>query len=341
MSEQRRILVIRTDRLGDVVLTLPVLPLLREWYPDAYLAMLLSRYTGEIVKGNPSLNAIIWDDTDGRPKPIGQLVKELRSYRFSSVVVVHPTARLAWLVARAGIPERIGTGYRAYSVLFTRRVFEHRKDARFHELEYNLHLLRALRPEFSAEGIVPRFDIRIDPDAAARVHGLLAGTPPERPLIVLHPGSGGSAKDWPAESFASLAAQLAAQDQYRLAVTGGKGEQDLVRAVADAGKTTLVFSGTLTLPELAALCAEAKVMVANSTGPLHLAAAVGTRVVGLYPQITGLSPARWGPYAPRKRVFVPAMSVDCRDCNSGGPCTCMASIPVDHVLQAVKDLANE
>jgi heptosyltransferase III len=341
LSKQRRILVVRTDRLGDVVLTLPMLPLLREWYPDAYLAMLLSRYTGEIVEGNPSLDAIIWDDAGGQTKPVGRFVQEIRSHRFSTVFVVHPTARLAWLVARAGIPERIGTGYRAYSFLFTRRIFEHRKDARFHELEYNLHQLRAIRPEFSAGGIVPRFDICIDPQAAAKVRSVLVDTPPARPLIILHPGSGGSAKDWPVESFVRLASALASGDQYRLAVTGGKSEQTLVEAVAAAGKTALVFPGTLTLPELAALCAEAKVMVANSTGPLHLAAAVGSRVVGLYPQLTGLGPARWGPYTPRRRVFVPSKPVDCRDCGTGGPCACMASIPVDHVLHAVKDLANE
>lgn len=341
MSEQHRILIIRTDRLGDVILTLPMLPVLREWYPDAHLVMMLNHYTGEIVRGNPSLDGIIWDDADGRPVPAKQLVREIRQHEFTTVFVVHPTPRLAWLVARAGIPERVGTGYRLYSFMFSKRIFEHRKDARFHELEYNLHLLQALRPGFTGEGCVPRFDIRIDPDARRRVRERLERGTPEKPLIVLHPGSGGSAKDWPPGSFSQLAAMIAAQGRFRLAVTGGTNEESLVRRVAEAGKTKLAFAGSLSLPELAALCAEARVLVANSTGPLHLAAAVGTRVVGLYPQIPGLSAARWGPYTEQKRILVPDRPVNCRDCKDGRPCACMASIPVDHVWQAVKDLSDE
>lgn len=318
-----------------------MLPLLRQWYPDAHLAMMLNRYTGEIVKGNPSLDAIIWDDVEGKPADTDRLLKEVRAHNFNTAFVVHPTPRLAWLVARAGIRERIGTGYRVYSLLFNRRIYEHRKDARFHELEYNLHMLRLLRPEFSGEGVVPRFDIRIGPEARASVRTKVDAAGDDRPLVILHPGSGGSARDWPVESFARLATMIAAEGKYRLAVTGGSREEALVRLVGGAGKTDLQFPGSLTLPELAALCAEARVMVANSTGPLHLAAAVGTPVVGLYPQITGLSPARWGPYTDRKRVFVPARPLDCRECEDGRPCNCMASIPVDQVWHAVKELAHE
>ncbi len=340
-SEHRRILVIRTDRLGDVILTLPMLPLIREWFPGAHLAMMLNRYTGGIVRGNPSLNAIIWDDFDGRPAQTDELLRTLRAQHFDTAFVVHPTPRLAWLVARAGIRERIGSGYRLYSFLFNRRIYEHRKDARFHELEYNLHMLRAIRPGFTGEGIVPRFDIRIDPAVRSVVRKRLGTISADRQLIVLHPGSGGSTRSWPVEHFARLASLIAAQVRCRLAVTGGKGEEALVRKIGDAGKTDLTFAGSLSLPELAALLADARVVVGNSTGPLHLAAAVGTRVVGLYPQITVMSPARWGPYTERKRVLVPAMPVDCSNCEGGKPCTCMASITVDQVWQAVREQADE
>jgi len=340
-SEHRRILVIRTDRLGDVILTLPMLSLIREWYPGAHLAMMLNRYTGGIVRGNPSLNAIIWDDFDGRPAQTEELLRTLRAQHFDTAFVVHPTPRLAWLVARAGIRERIGTGYRLYSFLFNRRIYEHRKDARFHELEYNLHMLRAIRPGFTAEGIAPRFDIRIDPAARSAIHKRLGSISADRALVVLHPGSGGSTRNWPAERFVQLASLIAEQAGYQLAVTGGKGEGELVRMVGNAGKTDLIFAGSLSLPELAALLVEARVVVGNSTGPLHLAAAVGTRVVGIYPQITAMSPARWGPYTERKRVLTPALPVDCRKCEGGKPCACMASISVDQVWQAVREQADE
>jgi heptosyltransferase III len=337
LSAPRRILLIRTDRLGDVILTLPMLAVLREWYPDAFLAMMLNRYTGEIVKGHPSLNTIIWDDGADD----AALVNELRAHRFDTVFVVHPTPRLAWLVVRAGIPVRVGTGYRFYSMLFNRRIREHRKDARFHELEYNLHMLRALRPAFTGEGVVPQYSITIDPAAQASVRERIGGASDGKLLIVLHPGSGGSARDWPAAYFAELAALISGEPAFCLAVTGGSNEAALATAVGEAGKTNLVFAGSLTLPELAALYAGAQVVVGNSTGPLHLAAAVGTTVIGLYPQLTAMSPARWGPYTERKRVFVPSRPVDCRECHNGTPCACMASIPVQDVWKAVREEAHE
>ena len=341
VSPHRRILVVRTDRLGDVILTLPMLPLLREWFPGAFLAMLLNRYTGEIVRGNPSLDTIIWDDVAGRPAPGGALLRTIRRLHFDTVFLVHPTPRLAWLAVRAGIQERIGTGYRAYSFLFNRRVYEHRKDAAYHELEYNLHMLRAVRPGFTGEGIVPRFDIRIDPVVRGEVRRRLGQEEKGKPLIALHPGSGGSAHDWPAEHFMQLASRIGRGGRFRLAVTGNAAEAELVRLVGEAGNTPHRFAGTLTLPELAALYAESRVVVGNSTGPLHLAAALGTRVIGLYSQITAMSPARWGPYTELKRVFVPSQSPECTKCLRGGPCACMAGIPVDEVWQALKEMADD
>jgi heptosyltransferase III len=341
LSEQRRILIVRTDRLGDVILTLPMVAVLREWYPDAYLAMMLNRYTGEIVRGNPSLNEIIWDDRISGGEPSPGLVGTLRARKFSTVFVVHPTPRLAWLVACAGIPERIGTGYRVYSFFFNRKIYEHRKDARYHELEYNLHMLRTLRPEFTGDGVVPRYDINIDPAADMEVRKRIGSLASGQSLIVMHPGSGGSAHDWPRTHFAQLAGLVAGERRYRLVVTGGGKEDALVRDIAAAGKTEFAFAGSLSLPELAALYAMARVVVGNSTGPLHLAAAVGTRVIGLYSQITAMSPARWGPYTERKVVFVPSRPVDCRECTGGTPCACMASIPVEQVWQALKEQADE
>ena len=173
VSDHRRILVVRTDRLGDVILTLPMLPLLRTWFPGSYLAMLVSRYPGDIVQGNPHLDEVLWYDRDGYQVPFGELLRALRLRAFDTVFVVHPTPSLAWMVYRAGIRCRVGTGYRPYSFLFNRRVYDHRKDARYHELEYNLRLLRAVKPDFTGSGVTPEFDIRVDPGARARVTALL------------------------------------------------------------------------------------------------------------------------------------------------------------------------
>jgi len=144
MNERKKILLVRTDRLGDVVLTLPMLPVLRTHFPDAHLAILVSAYPAEILHRNPYLDEVLLYDDSVKLVPFFQLLRSLRMRRFDTVVVVHPTLRLALLAFLAGIPIRVGTGYRWYSFLFNRRVYEHRKDSKRHEAEYNLNLLAAL-----------------------------------------------------------------------------------------------------------------------------------------------------------------------------------------------------
>jgi len=343
VSNHRRILVVRTDRLGDVILTLPMLPLLRAWFPGSHLAMLVSRYTSDIVQGNPHLDEILPYDRDGSQVPFAELLRALRLRAFDTVFVVHPTPRLAWMVYRAGIRCRVGTGYRPYSFLFNRRVYDHRKDARYHELEYNLRLLRAVKPDFTGSGVTPQFDIQVDTGARKRVAALLGpgAEASGRQLVVVHPGSGGSARDWPPDRFGQLAAKLAALPGVRVCVTGGPAEAALANQVATAAGTgTLVFPGTLTLQELAALLDFSTLMVGNSSGPIHLAVALGTPVVGIYPQHTAMSAGRWGPYTEKKRVLEPEKPPDCEECagDRSTTCSCMATISVEEVFRACKDL---
>ncbi len=339
MPGQPRILLVRTDRLGDVILTLPMLPLLRRAYPDGFLGVLLNRYTGGIVKGNPFADLLLWYDGENGEVPFGPMLRAVREQRFDAVVLVHPTPRLAWLMFRAGIPVRIGTGYRWYSLLFNRRVFEHRRDAKRHELEYNLQLLKELQCPVPDQ-IHPEFGIVVPQEAAERLGAVLRAQkidPGVKPVVV-HPGSGGSAKEWPPEYFGELIRKVARR--HVVVVTGTAEEADTIQTVLRGGGATSL-AGKLDLMELAALLQNASVFVSHSTGPIHLAAALGTPVVGLYPQHPAMSERRWGPYTTRKRVFVPAKPQDCEECRKGPgePCACMASIGVEEVAEAVLQLA--
>jgi ADP-heptose:LPS heptosyltransferase len=116
-------------------------------------------------------------------------------------------------------------------------------------------------------------------------------------IIALHPGGSGSSPRWKAESFAELARRMALMPRFRLVITGGSGEEDLCRNVAQSGRDRAEnLCGKLTLPELAAVYHRCNLLIANNTGPLHLARAMGTSVLGLYPHDPGMSPKRWGPY---------------------------------------------
>jgi ADP-heptose:LPS heptosyltransferase len=338
-----RILLVRTDRLGDVVLTLPMLPVLRAAFPRAHIAMLLTKYTGEIVKGNPYVDELIWYGDEGDVVPFRTMVQEIRKRRFDAVIVARPTPRLAWLMYRAGIPLRIGTGYRYYSVLFNRRVYEHRSDAKRHEVEYNLNLLKELSCSVETS---PQFLITIPPEAEQAVNARLRllGATPGKDMAILHPGSGGHARDWSAGNFGRLAERLARERGLQVCVTGGKGEEQIVAEVVRTSRDKAVsLAGTLSLKELAALIRDARVFVSNSTGPLHIAVAVGTPVVGMYPRQLAMSATRWGPYTDRKRVLTPQGPDDCAACDGrrGEPCTCMDKITVEEVYQAIVDVLSE
>ncbi len=338
-----RLLLVRTDRLGDVILTLPMLARLRRLLPDAFLAMLLRHYTGEIVRGNPSANTLVWYDEHDRPVPFWTLRRQLRELRFDAAVLVHPTLRLALLLWLSGIPVRIGSGYRYYSFLFNRRVFEHRKDAKRHELEYNLGLLRALGIESPSADEPPEFGIVVPEEAEASAMRLLpppAGRENVR-LAVVHPTSGGSAREWPLERFGRLANALIDRWHATVVVTGGAGEEAAADEVIRAtGGRAISLAGKLNLKELAAVLRRASLFVSNSTGPLHLAVAVGTPVLGFYPQLTPMSARRWGPYSKASRVLVPQKPVDCRDCSGkpGERCACMESITIEQAFEAVDEI---
>jgi len=154
-------------------------------------------------------------------------------------------------------------------------------------------------------------------------------------LVLLHPGSGGSAREWKPENFATLAADLKKKG-YDVVITGGKTETELVQRVAqNAGEGVRSLVSTLKLKEFAALIQTAKLFIANSTGPLHIAAAVGTPVIGFFAPVRVMSPKRWGPLTDQKKIFVPDPA-QCSRCK-GNECQgndCMQQITVEQVLEA-------
>ena len=344
--ETEKILIVRADRLGDVILTLPVIYALRRAFPRAAISMLLQHYTGAIIEGHPEVADILWYDADGRPVPFLSMLRTIRARRFDAVVVVRPTARLAWLMFLARIRIRIGTGYRYYSLLFTKRVYEHRKDAQRHELEYNLNLLLPLGVGGQTSGEPVEYGIQVSSADDQATLDMLAsrGIAPGRPFAVIHPGSGGSAREWQIGNLGDLGTRLWVQKKLPIVLTGNAMERERAENLArQIGSGAVSLAGELTMKQLAALLRRASVWIGHSTGPLHLAVALGTPVVGLYSQLTPMSPRRWGPYTTLSRVHVPDKPVDCSLCEDGtlGHCPCMDTITVNEVFRSVLDLLSE
>jgi len=221
---------------------------------------------------------------------------------------------------------RIGTAYRAYSFLFTHRVAEHRMDCKFHELTYNLHLLRPLGIEI--DWLPPRL---VPPrDALAEARKMLHDKGiAENKAIVLHPGSKGSSLKWGAEHFRRLG-ELIVRHGIPLLVTAGDDEESLAEYVA--GERGIVICG-LNLKTLAALYTLAVAVVAPNTGTLHLADAVGTRAFCVYPALRTMSPARWAPANFPGGAIVPQREICAKCSRSCGIYPCPDAVTPQQVFQ--------
>jgi heptosyltransferase-3 len=331
----QRILLVRTDRIGDVVLSLPMLPLLKKRFPHASITVMVRPYTRELVEGHSCVNdVILWDEFKG----LSEYVSILKQRKFDIAILPYPRFNLALIIFLAGIPMRVGTGYRWYSFLFNKRIYEHRKDAKRHEVEYNLNLLTTIDivPEER-----PAFEFAITERSKKSVDTVLESDGMKK-FAILHAGSGGSARDWSIDRFAQLADVLQSELKLSVVLTGGVTEQGLVDSLAAKMRTKPVnYAGKFSLQELAALFRRAEVFVSNSTGPLHIASMVGTPVVAFYPPIIQCSPMRWGPYTDKKKVFT-ADNAACSLCK-GTPCTsnvCMDQITVEQVVAGIRELIS-
>ena len=333
----QNILVVRTDRIGDVILTLPIIEALKSSFPTARVAMLVRSYTSGLAEGIADI--FLYDrDREGTIKHFFEMLSEIRRAQFDAAIVAYPRFRIALLLWLAGIPVRVGTGYRWYSFFFNRRVYEHRKTVEKHESEYNLSLAKAIGCKIPDQPVARLVITEHEKQAAQAVRKKLELISADR-LVLLHPGSGGSARDWKPEHFAQLALELSKRG-FCVVITGGESEEELVRRVTqEAGDGVKSFISTLSLKEFAAFIQTAKLFVANSTGPLHIAAAVGVPVIGFYPPVRVMSPKRWGPLTDKKIIFVPD-SAQCLRCK-GDDCQgndCMEQIKVNHVVEAVERL---
>jgi len=325
-----KVLLVRTDRIGDVVLSLPAASLVKRRLPGAEVHFLTRAYTAPLAAMAPGIDRTLVDEGQGA----GVLSRKLRDGGYDAAVMLHPTARLAAAVLLAGIPVRAGTAYRVYSPLFNRRVPLHRRESLKHELELNLELvdrglgLGASPGEMSR--LVPK--LAVDPARSIRTAERL-GLEGRKGLVIVHPGSGGSARDWPLRNFASLVDRLGGEG-LSVAVTLGPGEEGLRREMEPMVSSGPRWVSGLDLGQLAEVLSQAKLVVSNSTGPLHIAAAVGARALGIYCPVKPCLPRRWGPYGPGSAVLVPQVP-PCGRC-LGAACPhwdCMESITVDEVAE--------
>ncbi len=341
MTTPKNILIVRNDRIGDVVLSLPLAGLIKKHYPDCKITFLLRNYTKDIANGHPNIDEVIILKEDNGRIPVWKNVNQLKKGLFDASIIVYPTFITALIIFLARVKFRVGSGYRWYSFLFNKKVFEHRKYAEKHELEYNVNLLKVFGIEESISTKNVLYDIHINKTSMEKVDKILtdSGVEFEKKIIIVHPGSGGSAIDLPIEKFSVLVNNLSLLDEANIIITGNEDEKNICSTIS-ANTNAIDLSGKFNLSEIICLISLSEIFISNSTGPIHIAAALGISTVGFYPKIRACSPERWGPYTQNKVIFTP--EIECNDCTRE-QCerlNCMNSIDIENVTKEVTKLIS-
>ncbi|MFH1888706.1 MAG: lipopolysaccharide heptosyltransferase II [Candidatus Omnitrophota bacterium] len=342
-TEYKRILIVRTDRIGDVLLSTPVIKALRDSCPSAYIAAMVSPYTKDIVDGNPCLDEVIIYDKDGKEKGwLGSLrfSQGLKKRRFTLAVILHPTNRAHLVTLFAGIRRRVGYD-RKLGFLLTDRIKHTKQSGEKHESEYALDLVRYL-------GIEPQDNkifMSLKPESEAWVEELFRqeGISETDKLLAIHPGASCPSKIWPYEGFAEAADRLNEKYGFKVLVVCGPKDITLAESVVKHMQRPAVnLAGKTSVSQLASILKRCDLFISNDSGPVHIAVAVGTPVISIFGRNQkGLGPLRWGPIGIKDKVL--HKEVGCIEClahNCTKKFACLKAITTDDVIVAADAILN-
>ena len=356
----KKILVTRTDRIGDVVLSTPVFKSLKNSFPSVSISVLVRPYTKDIVTNNPNIDEVIIYDPEGEHRTISgllKLAKEIEKRNFDTALILFLDFKVGLLTYLSKISRRIGPGTKLAQIFLTDRIKQYRSKVDRHEADYNLELA-----EIIGAKPIRQSEIYIPDEITKRVDNFFSELNTQHstlntPIVGIHPGSGGSARNWKHERYAELANKIIDKIGAVIFVTGGPGEENLVDRIinniqwkttpfsppsegGDGGgykKNAFKYISYTGLKELSGVIKRFNVLVGPSTGPIHIATAVGTPVVSIYCPIYVCQPKRWGPIGKNDTAIMPDVPF-CERCvfEKCRYYDCMDRISVNKVFEEVE-----
>lgn len=331
-----RIIISRTDGIGDAILTLPMAGILKEKYPNAEIIFLGQDYVRPVVDTSIHVDSFLsWDSLKTLSR--SEQVEQIRSLQADVIIHVFPRREIASIAKQASIPTRIGTARRVYHLLTCNRLsFYSRTKSNLHEAQLNIKLLAQL----GIKGVYNLSEI-------CRYYGMSrVGKLPEnlssllvmdRFNLILHPKTRRSAREWGLDNFEQLV-RILPENGYKIFVTGSAQEGEEMAEFLSRMKGKVVdLTGRLTLTQLIAFISVADGLVAASTGPLHIAAALGRIAVGLYAPIHPIHPGRWAPVGQRAGFI--ALDKECNKCANGLICECIRGLKASEVVDKIIELS--
>jgi len=364
-AHPRRILVIRLDLIGDLVLSMTAVRALKRTYPEAEIDLLAVPASAKIVMHDPDLAGIITYDPNvwRRPKALIQaknwrdayrLLRRLRARHYDIAVSLYG----AWagvIAVLSGAQRCVGFGRESYPGFMTDSVpgVHWSPKSRKHEVDYCLQLAQAAGATISPADRIPR--LYVDVQARQQLEQLLVqeGVQLEKPLIACHVSSNnGQSKRWPIPYWATLIDKLTCEQGAQVVLTGTAADLPLVESVTrrlqescpEERRNAINLAGKTSLPQLAALLQRADLVISGDSGPMHIAAAVGTPLIAIHGPT---DPALTGPVSPWATILRSAIWCSpCYNAKDTADCPffttqCMKNILPAQVLEVVQEKLKE
>ncbi len=331
LSGVRRILVIKLRAIGDVVLSTIVSKNLRLAFPDARIEFLTEPASYDVVRNNPFLNgAFVYDK---KTMSGFELIRMIRREEFDLVIDLFGNPRTALVTKLSGARIRVGFRFRGRTYAYN--VIAEPRGNRVHNSQFNLDALEALGVEILDRNIY--FGFTSDD---AQYADEFMQFPKGKPVVCINPGGGWYTKRWGVENFAALADRIAKEFKAGIVIAWGPGEREEAVRLASLMSTPARIPPPTTLPQLGAMLKRCSLLVTNDSGPMHIAAAVGTPILGIYGPT---NPMLQGPYGVLHKI-IRNESLTCLGCNYlecpiGHPC--MIGLGVEEVLAGVRALLKK
>ncbi len=339
----KRILIIRVDLIGDLVMSLPAIRVLKRTYPEAEIDLLAVPSSAKVVASDPDIAQVIAYDPNiwRRPKALLQwrnwrnlfvLWRRLHAHHYDIAINLFGEWASA-LILLSGAQRRLGFSHENYPGFLTDSVTGRHWDSNDskHEVDYCLELAQAAGATTTPEDRIPH--LAVDPNVVQQVEQLLQneGMQTNRPLIACHVSSNnGYAKRWPVPYWATLIDRLIREDRIQVVLTGAPDDMPLIMEVIQCMREQPInLAGKTSLTQLAALYKHANLLITGDSGPMHIAAAVGTPLIAIHGPT---DPALSGPISPTATIMRSA--IWCSPCyNAKGPADCRF-----HTTQCMKDI---
>tara|TARA_R110000751_G_scaffold64577_3_gene132648 strand:+ start:472 stop:1512 length:1041 start_codon:yes stop_codon:yes gene_type:complete len=302
----QKLLVVRNDKIGDFMLAWPALAYLKNASPTPHVSVLVPAYTAPLAKACPWIDEVIIDPgSTAEPSAQRALLQQVKAARFDALLTLFSTPRIAWLGWRAGIPLRVAPATKWAQIFYNLRIRQRRSRSAKPEYQYNVDLARALlnRLALAVPTLPPPPYWPIDTEYREQQRrALLANLQASGGAVaVVHPGSGGSAVNLTVNQYADLIAQIhhriGKSQRIHWLISAGPNEQSqaqaLIRQLAAAGVVANPFPASDSVEAFALQLAGADMLIAGSTGPLHIAGCLNIATAGFYPAKRSATSLRW------------------------------------------------